>query len=166
MVNFPKRWILLLLFVFLANFGGVDGVCTRVVDGDTIVVVIGDVTEKVRLIGVDTPETVHPRRPVESYGPEASSYTRLRVEERPVTLEFDQEERDRYGRLLAYVFVDGMFLNADLVDEGYGRAYTRFPFRYRRFFVVLEGLAQVEGRGLWEPAELEDQPSRAELDIQ
>ena len=99
----------------------------RVVDGDTIVVRgVG----RVRLIGVDTPETVDPRRPVEFFGREASAFTKRLLEGQRVRLEYDRERADRYGRTLAYVYLrDGMLANAEIIRLGYGHAYTRFPFR-------------------------------------
>src|SRR5262249_11533513 len=82
-----------------------------VVDGDTIDVARGDVTDTVRLLGIDTPETHHPRKPVECFGPEASAYTDSKLRGRAVQLEGDVEGRDRYGRRLAYVIVDGERFN-------------------------------------------------------
>lgn len=121
--------------------------CVRVIDGDTIEL---DGGERVRLIGVDTPETVDPRRPVQYFGKEASAFTRRMVEGKDVRLEQDQDTLDRYGRTLAYVYLqDGTFLNAELVRQGYGHAYTRFPFRYEQQFVELEREARENGRGLW-----------------
>lgn len=121
--------------------------CVRVIDGDTIEL---DGGERVRLIGVDTPETVDPRRPVQSFGKEASAFTRRMVEGKNVRLEQDQDTRDRYGRTLAYVYLqDGTFLNAEIIRQGYGHAYTRFPFRYEQQFVQLEREARESSRGLW-----------------
>lgn len=105
--------------------------CTRVIDGDTIVAEIDGKHEKIRLIGVDTPETVHPSKPVEYFSKEASEFTKRMVEGKQVRLEFDWQKRDKYGRLLAYIFlIDGVFVNAEIVKQGYGHAYTRFPFKY------------------------------------
>jgi micrococcal nuclease len=122
----------------------------RVVDGDTLVL---DGGERVRLIGVDTPETVHPERPVERFGKEASEFTRRMAEGRAVRLEFDSAgagRTDRYGRTLAYVYLeDGTFLNAEIIRQGYGFAYTRFPFRYLEEFRRLEHEARADRRGLW-----------------
>ena len=125
-------------------------VVERVVDGDTIIVRgVG----RVRLIGVDTPETVSPGRPVEFFGREASAFTKRLLEGRSVRLEYDRERTDRYGRTLAYVHLaDGTFANAEIVRRGYGHAYTRFPFRYRDQFQQLEREARGAGRGLWNPA--------------
>lgn len=121
--------------------------CVRVVDGDTIEL---DGGERVRLIGVDTPETVDPRRSVQYFGKEASAFTRRMAEGKAVRLEQDQETRDRYGRTLAYVYLqDGTFLNAEIIRQGYGHAYTRFPFRYEQQFVQLERQAREHARGLW-----------------
>ncbi len=121
--------------------------CTRVVDGDTIVLNNG---ERVRLIGVDTPETKHPRKPVEYYGKEASAFTKRMVEGKEVRLEYDWQKRDKYDRLLAYVYLkDGTFLNAEIVKQGYGHAYTKFPFKYIDQFRQYEKEARKAKRGLW-----------------
>ena len=122
-------------------------VVERVVDGDTIVVRnVG----RVRLIGVDTPETVHPSRPVEFFGREASAFTKRLVDGKRVRLEYDQQRTDRYGRTLAYVHLpDGTFVNAEIIRRGYGHAYTRFPFKYLERFRGLERNARRAGRGLW-----------------
>ncbi len=101
----------------------------RVIDGDTIQVccVFGD-RVKVRYIGVDTPETHHPMRGVEPYGKEAAEANRKLVDGKTVRLEFDVEQRDRYGRLLAYVYLeDGTFVNAWLVENGYAMVMTVPP---------------------------------------
>ena len=124
----------------------------RVVDGDTLVL---ENKERVRLIGVDTPETKHPRKPVEYYGKEATAFTKRKVQGKPVRLEFDQANahighKDKYKRTLAYVFLeDGTFLNAEIVKQGYGFAYTRFPFIYLEEFRRYEREAREQGRGLW-----------------
>jgi len=138
------------LAIALASFSNRDNYCTRVVDGDTIVVEIGGQAEKVRLIGVDTPETVHPRKPVEYFGKEASAFTRKMVEGKRVRLEYDWQQRDKYRRLLAYVYLDdGTFLNAEIIKQGYGFAYTRYPFRYLDDFRQYEREARENNRGLW-----------------
>jgi micrococcal nuclease len=119
----------------------------RVIDGDTLLLTKG---EKVRLIGVDTPETKHPQKPVERFGKEAYLFTKRMVEGKEVRLEFDWQKRDKYGRLLAYVYLmDGTFLNAEIIKQGYGFAYTRFPFRYLEDFRVYEREARDKRAGLW-----------------
>jgi hypothetical protein len=85
---------------------------TRVIDGDTLKLSTG---EEVRLIGVDTPETKHPRKPVEYFGKEASAFTKQLVEGKEVRLEFDVQRQDKYQRTLAYVYVGEMMVNAELV---------------------------------------------------
>ena len=119
----------------------------RVIDGDTIVLENG---EKVRYIGMDTPETKHPSKPVEYYGKEATEANRKLVENKTVRLEFDAQERDKYGRLLAYVFVDTIFVNGWLVKEGYAKVSTYPPnVKYQDLLLILERKAREEGRGLW-----------------
>ena len=128
----------------------VSAICTRAVDGDTIVVNITGQKERVRLIGVDTPETKHPRKPVQYFGKEASMFTANMVEGKKVRLEFDQNQRDRYKRLLAYAYLeDGTFLNAEIIKQGYGHAYTKFPFKYMNEFRQYEREARIRKRGLW-----------------
>ncbi len=105
-----------------------------------------------RLIGVDAPETVHPEKPVESYGPEASEFTKTSLTGKWVHLEFEPTGQiDTYGRLLAYVFLeDGKLFNRELVRQGFARSYTRFPFRYKDEFRLAQMEARCAGRGLWE----------------
>lgn len=133
---------------------------TRVIDGDTLVAQCPKMGEvRVRLIGVDTPETKHPNKPVEHFGKEASAFTKKMAEGKTVRLDMDannaaRKHRCRYGRLLAYVFVkqaDGSFfdLNAQIIAQGYGHAYTRFPFSRMEEFRRLERAAREAGRGLW-----------------
>lgn len=110
-----------------------EAIVKRVVDGDTIVVTYHGKEEKVRLIGVNTPETVDPRRPVEYFGKEASAFTKnLLPPGTRVRLEFDWEKRDKYGRMLAYVYKGDTLINAEIIRQGSGHAYPRFPFKYRR----------------------------------
>ncbi len=133
-----------------------SALCTRAVDGDTIIVNIAGVKERVRLIGVDTPETKHPRKPVQRFGKEAYNFTWRMVEGKKVRLEFDQNQRDKYRRLLAYVYLeDGTFLNAEIIKQGYGHAYTRFPFRHMQKFRNYEREARIRKRGLWKYYEYE-----------
>ena len=127
-----------------------SGTCIRAVDGDTLVVDLNGTREKVRLIGVDTPETVHPSKPVQHFGKEASAFTKWMAAGKKVRLEYDGQKRDRYGRLLAYVYLqDGTFLNAEIIRQGYGFAYTRFPFKYMDQFRQHEKEAREASRGLW-----------------
>lgn len=125
-------------------------VVTRVVDGDTIEARIGGEVEDVRLIGIDTPETVKPGAPVQCFGPRASRFTKRRLEGRQVRLVFGVERRDVYGRLLAYAYLGGRFFNPILVRRGLARALTIPP--NDRFGPLLEHLeldAARAGRGLW-----------------
>jgi micrococcal nuclease len=121
----------------------------RVVDGDTIVLAGG---ERVRYIGVDTPESVKPGTPVECFAKRAARANADLVGGRTVELRYDVEQRDRYGRLLAYVYraSDGLFVNAELVRRGYATPAT-FPPNVRHVdeFARLARQARSAGRGLW-----------------
>lgn len=122
----------------------------RVVDGDTIEVELGGRDEYVRLIGVDTPETVKPDTPVQCFGERASHFSKRLLKGRRVRLVFGVEPRDVYGRLLAYVYLGRRFYNPILVRRGLARSLTippndRFAQRFRR----LERGAARAGRGLW-----------------
>lgn len=121
-----------------------------VIDGDTIVV--GN-NEKVRYIGIDTPEILHPKKGPETYeylAKEAMEFNRGLVLNKWVRLEFDVEKRDKYNRLLAYVFKDDVFVNAELVKEGYASVYT-FPPNVKHYDLLLklERDARKAGIGLW-----------------
>jgi len=123
---------------------------TRVVDGDTVTVEIAGQEFKVRYIGIDTPESVDPRREVECLGKEASARNRDLVEGRTVGLEKDVSDTDAFGRLLRYVWLDGRLVNARLVTEGYALAATYPPdVRYAELFSQLQSEAQAAGLGLW-----------------
>ncbi|MEK6691073.1 MAG: thermonuclease family protein [Nitrospirota bacterium] len=170
-----KTAILILTLIFFginnASGGELQGLCTKVFDGDTIQLrIVEDPTHRedlklgiekpeirnqqseitVRLIGVDTPELSHPLKPVQYFAQEASFFTTKMVSGKKVKLEFDLEREDKYGRLLAYVFLpDGRMLNAEIIKQGYGFALTRFPFKYMEEFRQYEREARSKGLGLW-----------------
>ena len=123
---------------------------SAVVDGDTIDVTWSGHRERVRLLGVDTPETVDPNRPIGCYGEEASAFTHRRLAGRTVRLTFDRQRRDRYGRLLAYVDVDGRRFNDELLTDGYARLLVIPPNGlHGRLMLDEERGARSAGRGLW-----------------
>lgn len=134
----------------------------RVVDGDTIEVEMDGKTEKVRFIGVDTPETKHPSKPVEAYGKEASAYTESKLAGKTVFLELDVQERDKYGRVLAYVWLEdpteisdaevrAKMFNAHLLLNGYAQLLTIPPdVKYsNEYFVKYQTEARDNDKGLW-----------------
>lgn len=130
--------------------GPLRGDVTRVVDGDTIEVELGGGVEDVRLIGVDTPETVKPGEPVECFGPEASSFTSELLEGEAVRLILDRERRDAYDRLLAYVYLRDLFVNAELIRGGYARTLEIEPnTTHAQRLARLEREAGSAGAGLW-----------------
>ena len=142
---------LFITLLFTSLYGQDVTKVKQVVDGDTLRLTNG---EKVRLIGVDTPETKHPQKPVERFGKEAYLFTKRLVEGKEVRLEFDWQRRDKYGRLLAYVYLtDGAFLNAEIIKQGYGFAYTKYPFKYLDEFGGYEKEARENRRGLWKDSE-------------
>jgi micrococcal nuclease len=125
---------------------------TRDVDGDTIDVQQGSTKETVRLIGIDTPETHDPRKPVQCYGPEAAAHTKSVLEGHDIRLAPDPEDsdRDKYNRLLRYIYLpDGTLYNAELVQDGWAFAYTVFPYSKLDEFKALENEAHSANRGLW-----------------
>lgn len=122
----------------------------HVVDGDTIVVSLDGAEERVRYIGIDTPETEKPGQPLECYADEARERNEELVEGTSVGLEFDRELRDRFGRLLAYVEVGGLQINEALVRDGFARTLTIEPNTSRaEQLAILEVDAARAGRGLW-----------------
>jgi micrococcal nuclease len=152
---------------FSAEPGGYEeAVVTRVVDGDTIeVTIVGrvdgpgageipvDASADVRLIGIDTPESVKPGSPVECFGKEASAAATALLSDETVRLVKDVEESDRYDRLLRYVYLGDEMANARLVTNGYATAYTYPPnVRHSDLFVELQREARENDRGLWSPS--------------
>jgi micrococcal nuclease len=157
-------WIALCL---LSACESEDGyLVTRVADGDTLVVDIDGTEEYVRLIGVDTPESVHPDKERNvPYGAVASDFTKKLVEDKTVILELDAQERDRYGRLLAYVYLDGVMLNKTLLSEGHAKLATYPPnVRYVDEFTELQAEAREKGAGVWayEALAVADEPAETE----
>lgn len=125
---------------------------SRFVDGDTISVNMNGKTEKVRLIGVDTPETHKPNTPVQCYGPAAAAYTKNIIGKEKVRLEADplSSNRDKYNRLLRYVYLpNGTNLNAKLIATGNGFYYPYFPFEKSQEFSKLQNEARASNKGLW-----------------
>jgi len=125
----------------------------KVVDGDTVDIEIDGHTERVRLIGVNTPETKHPTKPIECFGPEASAYlTQLLPKGTTVRIERDVEARDRYGRMLLYLYLgsNDLFINLDLVARGYGTPMSIEPNTFHRNdFVRAAAQAEAANVGLW-----------------
>ncbi len=120
------------------------------VDGDTIDVSVEGKTYRVRYIGVDTPETVDPNRPVGCFWLQASSQNKGLVDGKTVTLEKDVSETDRYGRLLRYVYVDGQMVNELLLQGGFAQVATYPPdVKYQKGFLAAQQQARNERSGLW-----------------
>ena len=131
---------------------------TEFVDGDTLAVDMNGTKEKVRMIGVDTPETHDPRKSVQCFGQAAADYTRQLIGSNRVRLEADPENtnRDRYNRLLRYVYLpDGRMVNAELIKNGYGFAYTYFPFSKLDEFRGYQKSAEEQKLGLWNDCTVE-----------
>lgn len=130
------------------NLQASQALVERAVDGDTVVLSTG---QRVRYIGVDTPELHHPQKPIEAYAREAKEFNRKLVEGKTVRLEFDVERYDKYRRLLAYIYLpDGTFVNAELVRQGYAHTLTIPPnVKYADLFVKCQQEARENNRGLW-----------------
>lgn len=125
----------------------------RVIDGDTIEVSLNNKKEMVRLIGIDAPETVDPRKTVECFGKEASNKAKEMLDGKTITLESDptQGNRDKYQRLLRYVFINHLNFNKLMISEGYAHEYTyqSNPYKYQLEFIIAEKSARESKVGLW-----------------
>ena len=128
---------------------------TKVVDGDTIAINLNGKSETIRMIGIDTPETADPRTTVQCFGKEASDKAKELLTGKKVRIEKDptQGERDKYDRLLAYVWrEDGLFFNRYMVEQGYAHEYTyNTAYKHQSEFKAAEAAAQAQKRGLWAP---------------
>lgn len=137
-----------------------------VIDGDTLSIDMNGTIETLRLIGIDTPETKDPRKPVQCFGIEASNKAKELLNGRKVRIEQDasQGERDKYDRLLAYMYVDdGLFFNKYMIEEGYAYEYTyNLPYKYQSEFKTAEDSARVNEKGLWEPGICAESESETE----
>ncbi|CDQ20957.1 thermonuclease family protein [Halobacillus karajensis] len=129
----------------------VKAMVTNVVDGDTIDIQINGKEERVRLLLVDTPETVHPNKPVQPFGPEASHFVKQKLDNKEVRIEYDGPKRDKYDRLLAYVWVDGENFNQQLLEKGLARyAYVyNPPYTHADSMQEAESRAQQQEKGVW-----------------
>jgi len=133
--------------------------CARVIDGDTIELARGD---KVRYIGIDTPEMDATDPQILALAHQATQVNRALIQDKQLRIVLDVQERDRYGRVLAYVYAGGVFVNAALVASGYAQVATYPPnVRYADYFAALQAQARAGGRGLWalEPEDQETQPT-------
>ncbi|MDP1629464.1 MAG: thermonuclease family protein, partial [bacterium] len=120
---------------------------TRVIDGDTIEIEGG---ERVRYIGIDTPETMDPRKPIQCFGVEAAKKNKELIEGKMARLEKDITDRDKYNRLLRYVWVDDMFVNLELVKQGFAYSYSYPPdIKYQEQFLKAQQEAREAKQGLW-----------------
>ena len=143
--------IIILPLILIACAPAQNVTVTEVIDGDTVVAqVSSDKAEKVRIVGIDTPETVDPRKPVQCFGEEASARMKELAEGKAVTLERKpDEDRDYYGRLLRYVILDGRDIGAQMISEGYAFSYKRYPHPRLAEYNRLEREARQQGLGLW-----------------
>jgi len=126
---------------------------SRVVDGDTVKVLINNEEKAIRLIGIDSPEILDERKPIQCFGKEASAKAKEMLNGKTITLESDptQGERDEYERLLRYVFLNDLNFNKFMISEGYAREYTfkGNPYKYQSDFIQVEKKAKKEKKGLW-----------------
>lgn len=123
----------------------------RIIDGDTVEIEYEGDRTNVQLIGVNAPETVHPSKPPERFGSEAKAFIQSLLLNKFVYLSFDGDKKDKYDRLLAYVYrnSDDLFVNAEIIRQGYGQTYTRFPFKYMNLFKYHESQARSERKTMW-----------------
>jgi len=158
-----KKILILLLMLFVSTlpcFADPYKVL-RVIDGDTIDIDYKGKHERIRLLNVDTPESVHPDKTRNTrQGKQASDYTKKRLTDASVSLEFDANKRGKYGRLLAYVFLDKKNFNLELVQEGWSPYYTKYGAskRYHDQFVLAQDHARIKGVNIWSPTALQIPP--------
>lgn len=126
---------------------------TRIVDGDTLWVNINEKEEKIRLVGINTPETEKELAPVECYADEAEDRLKEILSQKKVTLLRNKkgDDRDQFDRLLRYVFVDGADVGAQLIEEGYAFAFRRYPHDRMNFYIQQESQAKAKKKGMWNP---------------
>ncbi|GEN52830.1 thermonuclease family protein [Halobacillus faecis] len=131
--------------------GDVDATVMNVVDGDTIDIKINGREERVRLLLVDTPETVHPDKPVQPFGPEASDFAKEKLTGKEVRFEYDGPKRDHYDRLLGYVWVNGKNFNQQLLEKGLARYAYEYdpPYVHSAALKNAEKHAQQQAKGIW-----------------
>jgi micrococcal nuclease len=162
------KYFFLILTVIFFIFTGCNAkqedlyLVTKVVDGDTIKVNINGQEETIRLLLIDTPETVHPHKPVQPYGPEASAFIKQLLDGKKVRLELGISERDKYGRLLAYVYTEnGKMVNKLLLEEGLARvAYIYQPnTKYLEELQAIQKKAQELNKGIWSIENYDDEDS-------
>jgi micrococcal nuclease len=167
MLTAVRRWALLAVVLSIGACGPIDGTTTdaggdrapgaraeatvtRVVDGDTVHVLLDGQDVTIRLIGIDTPETVAPGQPVECFGPEASRFVAARLTGEDVLLEFDRDPIDPFGRTLAYVWLGGQLFNETLVAQGFAEAKSYPPNTAHQVALdAAEKLARRANRGRW-----------------
>jgi micrococcal nuclease len=123
----------------------------RIIDGDTVEIQYEGRPTSVQLIGVDAPETVRSGKPPERYGEEATRFLQDFLLDESVYFRFGENKWDKYDRILAYVYraSDGIFVNLEIIREGYGRVDTRYPFRHEDTFMSYESRARTVQKGLW-----------------
>lgn len=148
-MNFKTKIVICTLGLLLL-YGCNEGVVARVLDGDTIEMLLDGIRYTVRYTLIDAPETIHPIKPVEPFGKEASEFNRKLVEGRHVRLEKDVSEMDSYGRLLRYVYVDSVMVNEELIRRGLSRVAVFPPdVKYLSHFREIERKAQEAKLGIW-----------------
>jgi micrococcal nuclease len=136
---------------------------SRFIDGDTFAADVNGKDETIRIIGIDTPETHAPGKPVQCYGPAASAYLKTLIGESEVTLENDpkNDNRDRYGRLLRHVYLpNSSSVALAIIQNGYGFAYTTYPFTGKEQYIAAEAQARAQAKGLWANCNVTQQGSR------
>jgi micrococcal nuclease len=124
----------------------------RVIDGDTIDIKIDGNTKRVRLLGIDAPETKHPQKKVECYGQESVQFLKQLLENQNVIVEFDfsQDMEDRYGRMIAYVWLEDKLVNLLMIEQGFAFEYTyKNEYKYQKEFIDAEAKAKSNQLGLW-----------------
>lgn len=145
-----KKLLLILLFPVFVFGTDQTAHITKVVDGDTVYASLANTIEKIRIIGIDTPEIVASNRPVECFGAEASNYAKLLLPIESEIILSHTNERDRYERLLGYIELsDGSDFGLQMIRDGYAYAYRSFDHERKSDYIAAESIARLQKKGLW-----------------
>jgi micrococcal nuclease len=151
----------------LENITKTEATVVKVIDGDTIEVLLDGKNERIRLIGVDAPELEHDNRQSQHFGQESKSFVTRQLKNKKVSLFRDNlcSDRDKHNRLLRYVYADEKLFNARIIATGYAYAFCAFPFERKDQFLQLEAMARENNRGMWGNQKSDQTPGQGKFKV-